>query len=173
MKKALIVGAVLIVVLLVLGISGYAYAQSQNPSNPVAPFGRGLMGSWGRGRMGGGMMGGGMMRGAWGGSNAYGPMHDVMVKALADKIGLTTDEVQKRLDNGESLWQIAQSKGLSDQDIRQLMLDTHDATLAQAVTDGRITQEQADWMDQHMEQMWQSGGQSFNGMPCWGGFQGR
>ena len=162
MKKALIVGAVVVIAILVLGVSGFAYAQSQNPPNPAPPFGRGMMG--GRGR--------GMMSGAWGGSGAYGPMHDTMVKALADKVGLTPKEVQKRLDNGESLWQIAQSKGLSDDDIRNLMLEAHDAVLAQAGAGGQITQEQADWMDQHMEQMWQAGGPGFMGMPCRGGFQG-
>lgn len=167
MKKALAVGAVVVVALLVLGVSGFAYAQSQNPPNPAYPFGRGMMGGWGRGMMGGGMMGG-----AWGGRNVYGAMHDTMVKSLADKVGLTPEEVQKRLDDGESLWQIAQSNGLSDEDTRKLMLEAHDAALAKAVADGQITQSQADWMDQHMEQMWQSGGPGFNGMPCRGASQG-
>ncbi len=43
----------------------------------------------------------------------------------------------------------------------------HDEMLKQAVADGVLTQQQADWMDQHMEQMWQNG-YGTGGCPMWG-----
>ena len=73
MKKILIFGAVLGVVVLALGVAGYVYAQSQTPT-PASPgygYGRGMMGGYGRGMMGGGY-GGGMM-GGWQAATPAGP----------------------------------------------------------------------------------------------------
>jgi Protein of unknown function (DUF2680) len=106
-----------------------------------------------------GMMGGfGMM-----GAGNYGPMHQYMVEALAEALKLTPEEVQSRIDGGETPWQIAQSQGLSQDQIQQLMLDAHDKALDKAVEAGLLTQEQADWMDQHMESMWSGDGTGFGG----------
>ena len=150
MKKILIFGAVLGVVLLALGVAGYVYAQSQTPTpaNPGYGYGRGMMGGYGRGMMGGGY---GMM-GGWGQGN-YGPMHDYMIPALAEKLGLTAEELQARIDGGETPYQVAQAKGLSDEEIRNLFQAAHAEALDAAVAAGAITQEQADWMSQHMQQM--------------------
>ena len=165
MKKLLMAGAVGLVVLVALGIAGFAYAQSQTPPAPYGA-GRGMMGGFGSGMMAGrGMMGGyrsGMM-----GNGGYGPMHEYMVAALAEELGLTVEDVQSRIEAGETPYQIAQSQGLTDEQIRDVMEQAHDAALDAAVAAGALTQEQADWMDQHMEQMWQNGGAGFG--PCHGG----
>lgn len=165
MKKILIFGAVLGVVVLALGVAGYVYAQSQTPTpaNPGNGYGYGMMGGNGRGMMGGGY---GMM-GNWGNGN-YGPMHDYMIPALAEKLGLTAEELQARIDGGETPYQVAQSLGFSEAEISDLFLAAHDAALDAAVAAGVITQAQADWMDQHMELMWQNGGPGFGG--CHGGY---
>jgi len=43
-------------------------------------------------------------------------------------------------------WAIAQAQGLSDEEIRDRTAQLRADALAQAVADGLITQEQADWM---------------------------
>jgi len=125
--------------------AGTAYAQSQTSG-------------YAYGMMGGQYEGYGMM-----GTGDYGPMHETMVDALAEALNLTPEEVQARIDAGETPWEIAQSLGLSDAQIQQLLLDAHDQALDQAVDAGLLTQEQADWMDQHMESMWSDDGAGFGG----------
>ena len=158
MKKFMLFAAVLAVALIVLGVAGFAYAQSQTPTVPNRGYGAGMMGGAGRGMMaGGGMMSGrGMMA-----NGSVGPMHTYMIQALADKLGMTVEDLQARLDKGETPYQVAQSQGLTDEQVTDLMEQAHDTALKAAVAAGTISQEQADWMDSHMEQMWQNGGTGF------------
>jgi hypothetical protein len=159
MKKTLLVVSITVVLLVTLGLAGFAYAQSQTQPTPGTPYGWGMMGGY----AGQGMMGG---RGRMAGFNGqYGPMHTYMVDAVAEKLGLTSEVVQSRLAAGETMWQIASSTGLSDDQVRTVLEEAHDVALDKAVEAGLLTQEQADWMDQHMEQMWANNG----GMPCQGG----
>lgn len=139
-------------------LADVAYAQASTPVSPVPSNSsqgnyQGMMGGR-RGRTGGyGMMGGGMMT-----NGSYGPMHTYMVQSLADQLGLKVEDVQSRIQAGETPYQIAQSQGKTDNEIKTLMQTAHDEALKSAVAAGVITQAQADWMDQHMEQMWQNGG---------------
>ena len=159
MKKWILIGGVVVIAVAALAFSGYAYAQSQTPNTPAVPFGPGMMG--GRGGYGG-MMGGQR------GTGTYGPMHPYMVSALAEALNLTPEAVQERMDNGETGWEIAASTGLSDEEVATLMQQVHTDALAAAVEAGVITQAQADWMQDHMQQMWENGGPG----ACHGG-QGR
>ena len=70
------------------------------------------------------------------GAETYGPMHDCMVDALAEALNLTPEEVQTRIDNGETPWQIAEAQGLNQDQIGQLMQDAHDQALEGAVEGG-------------------------------------
>jgi hypothetical protein len=152
MKKFFIAGAVAMIALLIVGAAGFAYAQTQNPPASGIPFGHGMMGR-GNGSFGPGMMGGwggGMMGGGYG---SYGAMHTYMVEAFAAELGLTPEEVQTRIEDGETMWEIAQSTGLSDEEFTDLMLAARSEALAQLVADRVITQEQADWMLERMNQM--------------------
>jgi hypothetical protein len=165
MKKWIIVG-VSIITLAALGTLGFvwagtAFAQAPYPPSPDYPYG--MMGGQYHGY---GMMGG---YGMWG-TGSYGPMHEYMVAALADALNLTPDEVQARIEKGETPWQIAQAQGLSDDQIQQLMLDAHDKALDKAVEAGLLTQDQAEWMDGHMESMWSGDFNGFGG--CHGGYDG-
>jgi hypothetical protein len=151
MKKILLLVVVAVISVAALGFAGLAYAQSQNPTTP---FGPGMMGGWGgQGMMGrgSGMMGGpGMM-------NGYGWMHEYMVSAFSEAIGLAPEEVQSRLQAGETMWQIAEAQGFTDDEIAGLMLEAREAALARAVAEGVITQEQADLMLERMNQMHANG----------------
>lgn len=156
MKKLLIFGGITGMLMTVLAVGaavffvGRAYAQTSTPPTAAAPWGGGMMGA---GRHGG-MMGG---RGGMMGTGEFGPMHTYMQAALADALGLSTEELQTRLANGETPYTIAQSQGLSDEQIATLFNQAHEQALAAAVEAGALTQEQADWMDQHHDQMQQNG----------------
>ncbi len=153
MKKWIIAGSLVVAlaVVAVFGWAGVAYAQSQQPPTPGQGYGYGgMMGGYGYGMMG---------------SSGYGPMHQYMVDALAKALNLTPEQLQARIENGETPYEIAQSQGLSQEQIQQVMEDAHDQALDQAVEAGTLTQEQADWMDQHMEAMWSG---DFGGFGCHG-----
>lgn len=140
MKIKWILAGISVLALAALAVGGLlwaktAYAQSQTPSGPGYPYG---------------MMGGFGMMGGYG----YGSMQTYMVEGLAEALKLQPADLQKRLAAGETPWQIAQSQGLSDAQIQQAMLEAHDKALDAAVQAGVLTQQQADWMDQHMEFMW-------------------
>ena len=77
--------------------------------------------------------------------------HDVFVSKLAAALGI--DEQQK---------------------VANALVTARDQTIDQAVTDGRITQQQADWMKQRQQQMQQGGfgpgyGHGMMGGGRWGG----
>ena len=146
MKKLLVISAIVVLAVLVLGVAGFAYAQSQNPPRPDYPYGRGMMGGWGNRGSGPGMMG-------RLGQDGYGPMHEYMEDAFAEALGISHDDLEAKLDAGETMWSIAQAQGLSDDEIAKLMVDARTKALDKAVADGVLTQEQADWMSQHMQQM--------------------
>ena len=150
MKKFLAISAIVVLTVLVLGVVGFAYAQSQTPPAPDKPYGRGMMGGWGNRGMGPGMMG------RWG-SGGNGLMHEYMEDAFAEAFGISHEDLEAKLDAGETMWSIAQAQGLSDDEIAKLMVDARTKALKKAVTDGVLTQEQADWMSQHMQQAQDAG----------------
>jgi hypothetical protein len=79
-----------------------------------------------------------------------GVMHDYLEQALADKLGLTVAEVEAQFDAGNTLWQIALDNGIAEADLTTFMQEVHEAAFAAAVSDGVLTQAQADLMLQRM-----------------------
>ena len=75
-------------------------------------------------------------------------LQDEMVAVYADALGITVDDLNTRLTNGETMAQIAYSTGMSADEFRTLMVDVRTQAIALAVKNGTITQEQADWMSQ-------------------------
>ena len=158
MKRILIVGSIVLVVLVALGVAGYTIARAQTPA-PNFPYGPGMMG----GRQGG-MMGGWRQGGTWS-NGTYGPLHTYMINAMAEAFDTTPEELQAAHTAGKTMWDIAQEKGIDQEKFAQLMLEARTKALEAAVADGVITQAQADWMLQRMQQMGQNGGFG----PCHGG----
>lgn len=153
MKKNLLVVAGLLAVILALGIAGFAFAQTQTPPQTNTPntYGPGMMGGgYGRGVQGG--YGRGMMA-----NGTYGPMHEYMEAAFAKALGISQEDLEAKLAAGETMWSVANAQGLSDSQITDLMVNARSEALKNAVAAGAITQEQADWMDAHMDQMQASG----------------
>jgi Spy/CpxP family protein refolding chaperone len=154
MKKFLIIGGIVGVFLIALGVVGFAYAQTQTPQPGNYPGGWGMMGG-NRHEM----QGPGMMRGGRGmmGQGAQGPIHTYMIAALAEKLDLTVDQLQAKIEAGERPYDIAKAQNLNDEQIKELLEQAHDEALKAAVAAGVLTQEQADWMNQRMEQKWAGG----------------
>ncbi len=161
----ILIGAFIAV--LVLGLVGFAYAQTQTPPNGYSPDGGcpAGMGRW----KGGGMMG------RWYQSSSMGLMHETFLAAIAPKLGISVDALKAELASGKTLWQIAAAKGISDEQMRDLWLEAKKVALTKMVSEGVITQAQADWMLSRMEWMFQNGRGFGGGMGiCHGGsWQGR
>ena len=81
----------------------------------------------------------------------YGWMHDYVEQALASKLGLTEVQVEDQLASGKTMYQIALDNGIKQEDLANFMNEVHKDAFASAVKDGVMTQEQADWMLQRMQ----------------------
>ena len=77
---------------------------------------------------------------------------DPLIGATASITGLTTQEVVTDLQSGKSLAQIAEGKGKTADDIIKAARTQLDTRLKQGVTDGRLTQAQADAKLQQFDQ---------------------
>ncbi len=94
---------------------------------------------------------------AQGGQPPYGGMHDYVEQAFAAKLGLTEQQVENQLAAGKPMYQIALDNGIKQEDLSNFMNEVHKDAFAKAVKDGAMTQEQADWMLQRMQNMYQNG----------------
>ncbi len=118
MKKIIFTSLLVMVALAVLS-TGVVFAQgTQPPTQPRGP-----------------MQGGGT-----------GLLHDYMVEALAEVLGLTTEQIEVRIDGGETAYQIALAQGIAAEEIPALLSAARAKALDSAVAAGAISQEQADWM---------------------------
>ena len=84
-------------------------------------------------------------------------MHDYVERALAAKLGLTEEQVEEALAAGTPMYQIALDNGIKQEDLANFMNEVHKDAFASAVKDGVLTQAQADWMLQRMQNMYQNG----------------
>lgn len=149
MKK--LVGTLLVVAVVVfaLGSVGVAYAQS-----PTQTRGAGVTAMGGRGPQGG--------SGAGIGIAGDGIQHDYLIAAYAEALDIPVADLEARLDSGETMSQIALSTGMTLDEFRTLMVEVRTQAIDQALSDGVLTQAQADWLKLHgAGQM--AGGQAGNG----------
>ena len=154
MKKIVVV---LVVFAVALGAAGLVYAQAPTPQAPV--YGSG----YGYGMMGAGMRGGRIGQSEFAGTGD-GVLHDAMIAAFANELGLSVEDLEARLDAGETVADVAFAQGLTFEEFRALMIDARAQAVAQAVADGTLTQEQADWMSQRGGgRMFGDGGQGMQG----------
>ncbi len=84
-----------------------------------------------------------------------GPLHTYIVAAFAEKLGLSVDEVNRRLAAGESLYQMALSAGVRAENFLTLMVEVRTQALEAAIQDGVMTRARADFM---LQRMTRSGG---------------
>ncbi|MDH5507327.1 MAG: hypothetical protein OEZ02_08910 [Anaerolineae bacterium] len=133
MKKSIIAIAITVIAAATLGAVGVAYAQSALQDGP----GFGMLGNGGFGPHGGQ------------GDHEEGPLHELMQANLAEALGIPVEDLSARHEAGKSFIEIAASLGFDAEQARDLMLTARSKTLEQAVSEGLITQEQADQMYAH------------------------
>jgi hypothetical protein len=83
--------------------------------------------------------------------NLDGLLDDAMASYIANELGITVTELKDREAAGETLVEIGLSLGFDQQTIFDLHTDARIAALTQAVAEGQITQDQADWMISRLE----------------------
>jgi hypothetical protein len=160
MKTTFIVIGVAILAIIVGVMGGFLIARNQFSFSNAAgnyaffdkgqrSFGPGMMGGNWRGRTGPGMMDN------WGWSDNDRPMMQSMLDAYAEALGMTSDDLQKELNSGKSLWDLASAKGITAEDYGQFMTNAGTKALNKLVADGEITQKQADAMIENMQENWQ------------------
>lgn len=73
-------------------------------------------------------------------------LHDEMLAAYAEELGISVTDLEARLEAGETMRDVALSTGLTWEEFRTVRVAVREAVVAQALEDGTITQEQADLM---------------------------
>ncbi|MGB9775542.1 MAG: hypothetical protein ACPLYD_05845 [Anaerolineae bacterium] len=168
-KRILGIGMALGLVALVglLGLLMVAPAFAQGNTPPTTPIpgsgqGPGLGRGWGRG------LGRGF--GGFGGSWAT-------FDAVAEALGLTPEQLFSELHSGKTLEEIAEEKGVDIQKVYEAAqaarVQQMKEAIQQAVKDGRMTQEQANWLLEGLEKGYFPMGRGFGfgrGFRCpgWG-----
>jgi hypothetical protein len=172
MKKVLIIGITIVAVIVlgnVLLVSAQGGTQPNQPNGacPVSGYTCPFSGTmpYGTGGMMGGMMGGRGMHGMMHGGTYTGtmPMHGAMLgtngmheqvwTAVAKKLSMTYAELNTATQNGQTVAQLAQAKGVSLAELKTAALNAMKTSFADLVKQGVMTQEQADWMLDHMDDM--------------------
>jgi len=137
-KKYLIVIGGLLAALLVVGVVGATSAYAQSPAN-VPSHGRGPGGERG--------------------------LNDAALEAAAGVLGMTTDEVQSALQDGQTLQDLADAAGVDIADVHSAIQAVRETEMrdriAQAVDDGTMTQEKADWLLEGLDKGFIGGGEGF------------
>lgn len=167
MKKVLIIGSLVVVAVFIFGAVGVASAQAilprifgsrmmSLPSDYAGDYSNTMYERMAAGGMMGGRGGqqGGFQTGSCGGSGVQGSglLHDTMLAGFAEAFGISTDDLQARLDAGETMYDVALSFEYTQEQFTELMTTVRTDALTQAVADGVITQAQADWMLSRMAQ---------------------
>ena len=99
---------------------------------------------------------------AHGGGFGFGPHSQEALEAAAEALGMTADELSTQLWGGKTLAELADEAGVDLQDVRDAVeaaqLEAVRAAIAQAVEDGNITQAQADWLLEGLDNGYWGGG---------------
>ena len=141
---------------LMASAQGGALTNQPNTTCPVSgytcPFSGTLPYSMPNEMMGRGMMGGypARLHGAMMSQNG---MHAQVWTAVAKKLGLTEAELNTALQSGQTVAQLAQARGVSLDELKTAALEAMKTSFAELVKQGVMTQEQADWMLDRMDDM--------------------
>ena len=144
---------VLAVAVIALGSVSAVFAQANTPQG-ISP---GVGFENGRGGRRGGRFG------VEGVAPGDGLLHDALIAAFAEELDLSIDALEEKLAAGETMAAIAFENGLTFDEFRVLMADVRAAALDQAVADGTLTQEQADWLKTRGAGMGQANGSGGRG----------
>lgn len=122
MKKTILIAALVVLALGVFGVGAVLAQDGTPPFSGHAP----------------------MMQ-----SGSMGVMHTFMVTEFARKLDLNVNDINTRLNAGESMYDIAISAGVSAEEFPVVMAEVRANALGAAVKANVITQAQADLMKSH------------------------
>lgn len=113
-----------------------------------------------------------------GGPHGRGGLRPAELEAAAKALGMTTDDVSAALKDGKTLEDLATAKGVDIQVVQDAIKEAHKtqmlADINQAVTDGKMTQDKADWLIVGLEKGYLDGpGFGFGGHMGFGGPHGQ
>ena len=86
-----------------------------------------------------------------------------MHEAIADALGISVEEFEAAVADGENAFTLAQGLGIDIAELQAAMDAVHEAAFQQAIDDGLVSQEQADWMLSHRGGQSGQGGQGSHG----------
>lgn len=148
MKRVLFVGALLLAVGIGIALGpSIGFADADDSTTTTQPF-YGRMANtgfadWQGERMGRGMMGGGF------GFALAGTSHE----GIAEALGITSDELFELTQAGKSLAEIAEEKGVSVEQLTEVIVSAHIEQLDQLVADGKLTEENKALLLENVEEM--------------------
>ena len=130
MSKKIVFVVALVAALTVTALAGAGLAFAQEPTPPAPGYvpGYGCCG-WGQG---------------WHGMG--------LIDALAELTGLEPADLYAEMQEGKTLLEVAQAHGVSAEQLVETALAYRAEVLQQRIEAGYLTQEQADWMLDHMEE---------------------
>ena len=129
MKKWTLVAVVVVLLVAVAALASVALAQG-----PTEEYGSGY-------RMG---PGNALGRASFGMGPRWGGSENSPIAVIAEKLGMTTEELIAELQAGKTVAQVAEERGVALDTIVDALVALHAERLAEAVAAGRLTQEQAD-----------------------------
>jgi lambda repressor-like predicted transcriptional regulator len=159
-KLGIVLGSAVVVGLVGLLVASAAFAQGSTPTATATPQAGALQGKLGpQGR----------------GAPGVGGPNDGMDE-IAKLLNMTSDQIWAERVLGKTISDLAKEKGVSDQQLIDALVASQKTVLDQAVTDGRLTQAQADkWLEWYKQsaasQLTEPYAGGFGGMR--GGFGGK
>jgi len=168
MKTKILVVALMLITAASLAFAGYSFARAQSPTPGSEGDGQSYLHQELQGRPAHGPGGmpfegpGGMQFFGLGGSGEYGPFSDkpegafgplaeYIKQAVADLLGLTVEELEQAREDGTPFADLLDAAGLTVEEFVEAMKAQKETIVAQAVEDGAITQEQADFILEHCD----------------------
>jgi hypothetical protein len=141
--KQWVIGAGIAVVAVGLVLGGAAYAATS-----AAGFETAGVAAASAYRFMGSRMGPAQQR-AGGRMGFGGQLHEYMLQAVADSFGLPAADLEASLAEGKTLVEVGEAQGVAEADLEGLLGVAWSNALAAAVEDGALSQEQAEWMQEH------------------------
>lgn len=150
MKKILVLAGISILVLASFVVYGVAQAEDPQPPYPASPgqFDPKNDGWIGRGGWRGHEMMDGDLRRYHSREvdQQPGVLHEYMMESLSIATGLSVEELEAKHDAGQTMRDIAEELGFTVEQFRDFMVEARTTALQNAVADGVIDEEQANWM---------------------------
>ncbi len=79
-----------------------------------------------------------------------GVLHDLMQAAIAEALGISVEELESLMETEGNPMAVALAQGLSEDDARTLLEEAHRAAIEEAVEQGLIDEDHAEFMLEHV-----------------------